>query len=79
MRDEKTPLVVDVELADEVEVVETVEGKRVVVRAEERIEIRCGKASLILTKEGKLLINGALVSISSDGVIRIDGGSVQIN
>jgi Domain of unknown function (DUF6484) len=55
------------------------DGKRLIVSAEERIVLRCGKASITLTKEGKILVQGAYVSNQSSGVLRIKGGSVQIN
>jgi hypothetical protein len=55
------------------------DGDRLVVTAKERIVLRCGKASITLTKEGKLILQGAYVSSQSSGVLRIKGGSVQIN
>jgi Domain of unknown function (DUF6484) len=55
------------------------DGRHLVVSASEQIVLRCGKASITLTKEGKLLIQGAYVSNQSSGVLRIKGGSVQIN
>ena len=55
------------------------DGKRTVIKAEEEIELRCGKASIILTKAGKIIIRGAYLLSRSSGVNRIKGGSVQIN
>jgi len=55
------------------------DGERLVVTAKEQIVLRCGKASITLTKAGKVLIQGAYVSTRSTGVNRIKGGSVQIN
>src|SRR5262249_32829794 len=55
------------------------DGERLVVMAKEQIVLRCGKASITLTKAGKVLIQGAYVSTRSSGVNRIKGGSVQIN
>jgi len=55
------------------------DGERLVVTAKEQIVVRCGKASITLTKAGKVLIQGAYVSTRSSGVNRIKGGSVQIN
>jgi hypothetical protein len=49
------------------------------VSAKEQLVLRCGKASITLTKEGKVLIQGAYVSSRSSGVNRIKGGSVQLN
>jgi hypothetical protein len=57
----------------------TVDGERVVLEAKERIELRCGKASITLTKDGKVVIRGSHVSSRSTGSNRIRGGSVEIN
>ncbi len=53
--------------------------KRFVFTAEHEIVLRCGKASITLTRAGKVLIRGAYVLNRSSGVNRIKGGSVQIN
>ena len=55
------------------------DGERLLVSAKEQLVLRCGEASITLTKEGKVLIQGAYVSSRSSGVNRIKGGSVQIN
>ena len=55
------------------------DGQRLLVSAKERIVLRCGKASITLTKEGKLILQGEYVSSQSSGVLRLKGGSVQIN
>lgn len=57
----------------------TIDGKRMTFNAEEQIELRCGKASITLTRAGKILIRGAYLLNRSSGVNRIKGGSVQIN
>jgi hypothetical protein len=54
-------------------------GRRLVVSAKDQIVLRCGKASITLTKEGKVILQGAYVSSESSGALRIKGGSVQIN
>lgn len=56
-----------------------VDGHRLVVSAKEQLVLRCGKASITLTKAGKVLIQGSYVSSRSSGVNRISGGSVQLN
>lgn len=56
-----------------------VDGQRLVVCAKNEIVLRCGHASITLTRAGKVLIRGAYVSSRSTGVNRIRGGSVQIN
>ena len=55
------------------------DGERLIVSAKEQVVIRCGKASITLTKAGKVLIQGAYVLSRSSGVNRIKGGSVQLN
>jgi hypothetical protein len=56
-----------------------VDGRRIVLSAENEIELRCGKSSITLTRAGKILIRGAYLLSRSSGVNRIKGGSVQIN
>ncbi|MGC4061917.1 MAG: DUF6484 domain-containing protein [Aquabacterium sp.] len=55
------------------------DGRRMVVSASEQLVLRCGKASITLTKAGKVLIDGTYVLNRSSGVNRIKGGSVQLN
>jgi hypothetical protein len=55
------------------------DGERLLVSAKQQLVLRCGKASITLTKTGKVLIQGAYVSSRSTGVNRIKGGSVQLN
>ena len=68
----------DLESDDEVAEA-VVDGERVVLQAKESIELKCGKASITLTKAGKIIVRGAYLSSKSSGVNRIHGGSVQIN
>ena len=44
-----------------------------------QIVLRCGEASITLTRAGKVLIRGAYVLSRSSGTNRIQGGSVEIN
>ena len=55
------------------------DGERMIVSAKKRLVLRCGRASVTLTEEGKILIQGTYLSSCSSGVHRIKGGSVQIN
>jgi hypothetical protein len=55
------------------------DGQRLIVTAKEEIVLRCGQASITLTRAGKVLIRGTYVSSRSSGVNRLKGGSVQIN
>ena len=56
-----------------------VDGEVVDFRGNERVELRCGKASIVLTKEGKVVISGTYISSVSSGAHRIRGGSMEIN
>jgi len=56
-----------------------IDGERIVLAAKKEIVLKCGKASITLTKAGKVLIRGAYLLNRSSGVNRIKGGSVQIN
>ena len=55
------------------------DNERLVLSAEQEIELRCGKSSITLTKAGKIILRGEYVLSRSTGVNRIKGGSVQIN
>jgi len=55
------------------------DGQRLTLTAKDQIVLRCGKASITLTRHGKVIIQGTYVSSQSSGVLRIKGGSVQIN
>ena len=57
----------------------TLDGERICLSADREIVLRCGKASITLTRAGKILIRGAYLLNRSSGVNRIKGGSVQIN
>jgi hypothetical protein len=56
-----------------------VDDETVCFEAKRQIVLKCGKASITLTRAGKVLIRGAYVLTRSSGVNRIKGGSVQIN
>jgi hypothetical protein len=55
------------------------DGERMIVSAKAQLVLRCGKASITLTKAGKVLIEGAYITSRSTGVNRIKGGSIQLN
>jgi hypothetical protein len=56
-----------------------VDDNRVTITANEQLVLRCGKASLSMSKEGKVVVYGTYISSRSSGVHRIKGGSVEIN
>jgi hypothetical protein len=57
----------------------TVDGRRVEIEAADEIVLRCGEASIVLRRNGRVIIRGTYVETRSRGVNRIKGGSVQIN
>lgn len=49
------------------------------IAGKEQVVIRCGRASITLTKAGKILLRGAYISSRSSGANRIKGGSIHLN
>lgn len=56
-----------------------VDEEHIVLSAKQSITLKCGKASITLTKAGKILLRGTYLLSRSSGVNRIKGGSVQLN
>jgi hypothetical protein len=55
------------------------DGERLVISTKQGLVLRCGKASITLSPEGKVVIRGTHVVSHASGPNRIKGGSVQIN
>lgn len=55
------------------------DGERLVLSAEREVELRCGDASIVLTRAGKVIIRGAYVHTQASGLHRILGAAVKIN
>lgn len=66
-------------LKEKVAPIVTSDGKDVVVNAEERIELRVGKASIVLEKDGHVTIRGSRLISHASGANQIRGGSVDLN
>lgn len=56
-----------------------VDGQRVRVQAEHEVVIACGKASITLRANGRVIIKGTQIESNSEGTNRIKGGQVRIN
>jgi len=56
-----------------------VDGERVVLTGRREVVLRCGKASIALSADGRVVIKGANLLATSSGLHRIRGGAVQIN
>ncbi len=55
------------------------DDERVVLTAEREIVLRCGQASITLTRAGKVLIKGTYVLSRASGYNKIKGAAVDIN
>jgi hypothetical protein len=56
-----------------------IDGERIVFAADKEIVLKCGKASITLTRDGKILIRGENLLSRSSGPNRIKGGSIHLN
>lgn len=56
-----------------------VDGQRRVIEGREQVVLRCGEASITLTRAGKIILRGKHLVSRSSGVNRILGGSIQMN
>lgn len=56
-----------------------VDGRRVEIEAADEIVLRCGKASIVLRRNGRVVIRGTYVETRSRGVNRVKGSTVEIN
>jgi hypothetical protein len=55
------------------------DGRRVELEGREEVVLRCGKASLTLRADGKVVLRGVNVVTQADAVQKIRGGKVEIN
>ncbi len=55
------------------------DGEKLVLEARKEVTLRCGKASIHLTADGRVTIRGTQVLSRSDGPNRVQGASVQLN
>jgi hypothetical protein len=57
----------------------SVDGETVTITAENQITLRCGKASISLSRDGMIHIRGTYLVSRSSGINRIQGGSIELN
>ncbi|TIS17534.1 MAG: hypothetical protein E5X10_03230, partial [Mesorhizobium sp.] len=55
------------------------DGERMRITANDRLELRCGKATIIMEKDGHITIRGTYVTSHASAANRIRGGSVNLN
>ncbi|AZO41958.1 MULTISPECIES: DUF6484 domain-containing protein [Mesorhizobium] len=53
--------------------------QRVQITAEDRLELRCGKATILMEADGRITIRGAHITSHASGAQRIRGGSINLN
>lgn len=56
-----------------------VDGQNVTISADKRIVLKCGKSSITLTQDGKVLIRGKYVLSQASGVAQIKGAVLRLN
>lgn len=56
-----------------------VDGNKLELSAAEQITLRCGKSSITLNKDGKILIKGDHMLNRTSGSYKIKSGSIQLN
>jgi hypothetical protein len=59
--------------------VAVVDGRRVAIEGMDEVVLVCGKASITLRRNGRIVVRGTQVETDADGVNRIKGASVRIN
>lgn len=55
------------------------DGERVRIVGDERIELRCGKATILMERDGRITIRGTYVTSHASAANRIRGGSIDLN
>ncbi|GLS31135.1 hypothetical protein SAMN04488498_12442 [Mesorhizobium albiziae] len=55
------------------------DGETLKIMAKQRIELRCGKATIIMEKDGRITIRGSYLTSHASATNRIRGGSVNLN
>jgi hypothetical protein len=56
-----------------------VDGETMIVDAEERIELRCGKSSLMLRADGRVELSGVYVVHKARGPMKVKGATIALN
>ncbi len=56
-----------------------VDGEKVTIVGEKRVVLQCGKASITLTEDGKVLIRGTYFFAQSSGIAQVKGAALRLN
>lgn len=57
----------------------SIDGKTILLEAKKEIVLRCGKSSISLTKDGKIVVKGVELVSRSSGTNKVKGAVVSIN
>lgn len=55
------------------------DGRELVLEADSALTLRCGKASITLTRDGRIVLRGTTVVSRATGVNRVVGGTIKLN
>ena len=69
---------VEVEVPGKLERVR-VNGRKILIEADEEIQLKCGKGVITVDNNGKIIVKGTHLLSRSSGPQRIKGASVSIN
>ncbi len=56
-----------------------VEGDQLILEGRESLELRCGKASLLMREDGKIILKGTHLVSRSSGANKLKGASISLN
>jgi len=56
-----------------------IDGRRLVLDAQEEVVLRCGKSTIVLQRDGKVLVRGTHLVSRSSGPNKIKGSSINLN
>ncbi len=56
-----------------------VDGERIVFEAKQEVLLRCGKSTILMRRDGKVLVRGSDVLSRSSGPNRVKGASIKLN
>ena len=56
-----------------------IDGERIVFEAEQEVLFRCGKSSIVMRQDGKVVVRGTDVLSRSSGSNRVKGASIKFN
>ena len=56
-----------------------VDGDKLIINAQEEIVLKCGKSSIILGKDGKIVLKGVKIASRASDTNKIKGSTVNIN